>query len=246
MRTLLQIITAVVDETGFGDSPTAVVGSTDPTMRQMLALAQRQGYELAQMDSANEGWPILRKEYIFSTVVSQEAYAFPSDYSYIVGQTEWDRTQHWQLVGPATPQEWQLIQSGLSPIGPRRRFRIMRDATGITSKIFLNPIPSTVNTIVFEYYTNQWCASSVGVAKSLFSADTDVPLIQDDLFILGIKCRFLRAKGLPYDEEYKDYQELKQILMARSGASRPLYLGGNNSNSILLSNANIPDTSYGQ
>jgi hypothetical protein len=245
MRTLLQIVQAVVNETGFGDAPTAVIASTDSTIIQMLALANREGYNLAQNDGANEGWPILRKEFTFSTVASQEAYAFPSDYSYIIGQTEWDRTQRWQLVGPATPQEWQLIKSGLSPIGPRRRFRIMRDAATLLNKIYLDPIPNTVNTIVFEYYTTLWCASSGGTPQALFAADTDVPILDDNLFILGIKWRFLRAKGLPYDEEYKEYMELKLLLMARMGASRPLPLGVTNANPILLSNANIPDTGFG-
>lgn len=245
MRTLLQIIQTVVNETGFGDAPGTVIGNTDPTAVQLLALANREGYDLAQADGANEGWSILRKEFTFPTVVSQEAYAFPSDYSYIIGQTEWDRTQRWQLVGPATPQEWQLIKSGLSPTGPRRRFRIMRDAASTVNKIYLNPVPDTVNTIVFEYYTTQWCASSGGTGKTLFSVDTDVPLIDDNLFILGIKWRFLRSKGLPYDDEFDQYETLKQRLMSREAASRPLPLGLTNLNPILLSNANIPDTGFG-
>jgi len=245
MRTLLQIVNAVIDEAGLSDYTSTVVSNTDPIAKMMLALANRVGYDLSQIESMSEGWPILRQEYTFSTVVSQQQYAFPSDYSYIIGQTEWDRTQKWQLVGPATPQEWQLINSGLSPVGPRRFFRITRDAASTAANLFLYPIPSTVNTIVFEYISKNWCASSGGTPKALFTLDTDVPILDDDLFVLGIKWRYLRAKGLPYDEEFKEYENTLQFLIAKAGASRPLPLNINTRNNILISNANIPDTGFG-
>jgi hypothetical protein len=44
-----------------------------------------------------------------------------------------------------------------------------------------------------------------GAAQSSFMADTDLPLISDDLFVLGLKWRTLAARGFNYSEEKAAY-----------------------------------------
>ncbi len=58
-------------------------------------------------------------------VLGQDAYTLPNDFAYFQQLTWWDRTYRWQMFGPLTAQEWQVLKSGLSPVGPRRFFRIM-------------------------------------------------------------------------------------------------------------------------
>lgn len=180
----------------------------------------------------------------------QVAYDLPSDYKYMMVQTEWDRNFRWQMLGPISGQEWQTIVSGISPVGPRIRFRIMANPADPTAGLqyWIQPPPGAAQTdvIAFEYMSTSWCQSAAGVYQSGWLADTDLYLWDDDLLSLGLKWRFLRAKQLDYSEEREQYDKAIEMQMARSGSSRSLPLNARNRGFHLLNNDNIPDTSYGQ
>lgn len=173
-------------------------------------------------------------------IFGQDAYALPNDFAYFQQMTWWDRTYRWQMAGPLTAQEWQVLKSGLSPVGPRRFFRIMGN------KFFIHPAPSaTGQTMVFEYFSNAWCQSSVAVAQSTWAADTDYYTLDDDCFILGLKWRFKAAKGLDYAQEKSDYEIAAERYIARDGGNRDLRTNAQSTDIYLLNNNNIPDTGYG-
>lgn len=177
----------------------------------------------------------------------QASYSMPTDYAYSMSQTFWDRNFKWQLLGPIDAQEWQVLKSGISPTGPRRRFRIFNNTFNI------DPVPgfssSDNNSIeVFEYYSNSWCQSTGGTAGTLqtaWAADTDNYCLDDQALILGIKYRYLRSKRLSYDEEKRDYDLLSERLMARDGGSRSIPLNASSSGIRLLNQSNVPDTGFG-
>ena len=174
-------------------------------------------------------------------VLGQDAYTLPSDFAYFQQLTWWDRTYRWQMFGPLTAQEWQVLKSGLSPIGPRRFFRIMGN------KFFIHPAPSvTGQTMVFEYFSNAWCQSNAAVAQNTWLADTDYYSLDDDCFILGLKWRFKAAKGLDYAQEQKDYAQLCDRHIARNGGSKDLRTNAQAKDVYLLNYNSIPDTGYGQ
>lgn len=169
----------------------------------------------------------------------QAAYSLPSDFAYFMTQTFWDRAFRWQLLGPLEAQEWQVLKSGISPVGPRRRFRIMGNY------FWIDPVPSSEDTEVFEYYSNAWCQSSTGTAQTSWAADTDYYTLDDDCFIMGLKWRFLRAKGLDYSQEFLDYERACERKMARNGGNRNLPLNASASGIRLLNSQNVPDTGFG-
>lgn len=177
----------------------------------------------------------------------QVAYNLPSDLNYFITQTFWDRNFRWQLLGPLDAQEWQVLKSGISPTGPRRRFRIMGNQFNI------DPVPgfsTSDNGAIeaFEYYTKAWCQSTGGTAgtpQTVWTADTDNYLLDDDTMTLGIIWRYLRAKRLSYDEEKRTYDLLVERVMARDGASRNLPLNSTASGVRLLNSSNVPDTGFG-
>jgi len=177
----------------------------------------------------------------------QATYALPSDFNYAMAQTFWDRNFRWQLLGPIDAQEWQVLKSGISPTGPRRRFRIFNNTFNI------DPVPgfssSDNNSIeVFEYYANGWCQSTGGTSGTIqttWTTDTDNYCLDDQALILGIKWRYLRSKRLSYDEEKRDYDLLAERLMARDGGSRSLPLNASASGIRLLNSTNVPDTGFG-
>lgn len=168
-----------------------------------------------------------------------QSYSFPSDFGYFIQQTMWDRAFRWQLLGPLEAQEWQVLKSGISPTGPRRRFRIMGN------QFYIDPVPSSVTTEVFEYYSNSWCQSAGQALQTIWTADTDYYVLDDDAFILGLKWRYLAAKKLDYQEEYNSWTMRTERLMARNGGNRTLPLNATAAGVNFLNNNNVPDTGYG-
>jgi hypothetical protein len=173
---------------------------------------------------------------------AQGGYDLPSDFEYFVQKTGWDGSYRWQLLGPISAQEKQVLKYGLALSGPRRRFFVR------VNKLFLDPIPSTDNeTIAYDYYSNGWCRSSGGTAQSLWTADTDLYNLDEDCFIQGMKWRFLRAKGLDYQEEKTQYEQDSQRVMSRDGGNRDLPINARAPGGLqLLSSNQVPDTGFGQ
>jgi hypothetical protein len=240
MRNLLVIVQTACDELGI-PRPSAVAGSTNADSQQLLALVNRTGKDLQGREGSAGGWPQLRGEYTFATVASTADYAFPSDLQYFINTTPWDRDQKWPLRGPVTPQTWQVLKSGtIGSSGPRTRFRLMGN------RIYLDPTPASANDLVFEYYKSTWCTDSTGVTyKELFSNDGDLPILPDELFILGLKWRYLKAKNLDYDEDYNVYEEYISRELGRATMAPILSLDGSESGVRLLDESNIPDSDFG-
>lgn len=168
-----------------------------------------------------------------------ESYPIPADADHFIQHTGWDRSFRWQLVGPLSPQEWQVLKSGISPTGPRLRFRIMG------GQIYVNPVPASLDNLVLEYYSTGWCQSAAGVAQSAWAADTDTPMLQDRLFILGMVARWLNRKGFDSTVAQDDYEKAVDAALGRAGGSRVLPLNARAEPPVLLGSANVPDTGFG-
>lgn len=176
-----------------------------------------------------------------SLIFGQFAYDFPSDFSYFINKTFWDGAYQWELLGPIQASEKQVLRYGVSPTGPRRRFYVKND------RLCLDPMPATDGEVIaYDYYSNQWCKDTLGAGQTLWAADTDTYKLDEDCFILGLKWRYLRAKGLDYTQEYMDYERDCQKVMSRDGGSRTLPLNARASGTRFLDTNNIPDTGYGQ
>ena len=176
-----------------------------------------------------------------SLVFGVNNYALPSDLEYFVEQTFWDKSYRWQLLGPIEAQQKQILKYGITALGPRRQFWIRNN------RMYLSPTPSNLTDIIaYDYFSNSWCQSSGGTAQTAWTADTDTYLLDEDCFVLGLKWRFLRAKGLDYAEEHETYMKAVTRIMARDGSSHDLSLNAQGMGLGLLSTANIPNTSYGQ
>lgn len=170
-------------------------------------------------------------------------YALPSDFEYFIQKTFWDGSYRWQLLGPLEAQEKQILRYGISPVGPRRRFWIRNNL------FYLNPVPTNNTDIMaYDYFSNAWCLGGDGMTyQSSWASDSDTYLLDEDCFVMGLKWRFLASKGLNYTQEKQDYEEECTRILGRDGAERDLPLNAQSLSSInLLSDANIPDTNFGQ
>lgn len=215
MRNVLAIAAQAFGELGL-PAPSQVVGGNSADGAQILALLNREGYELSRLDTP---FPVLRGEQIVALVPGQQSYDFPTDILYYRPATGWDRSTHWRLAGPISDREWQALRSGIIVASPRLRFRLYG------GQLQIDPIPSSADTLAFEYVSANWCKSASGTPQSAFAADTDVPLLPDDLFVLGLKWRLLAARGFNYAEEKAAYIEARDRALGQDTMSDALDLG---------------------
>lgn len=241
MRTLLQIVQAVCNELALPE-PTQVVTSTDRRAKQMLALANREGKELSKRTQGPvDGWPALRKLQTISIVAATDNYAFPTDILRYVDATGWNATTHWRLAGPQTPQEWQFIKNAAVTSTIEFRYRIM------ANRVYFDPVPTASATAVVEYYSKNWILDPDGTTeKEFFTNDKDTPILPDEIIELGLKWRFLRAKGFSYDEEKRVYDDAVELALGSAATGRDLSLGRTiGGYPHYLDRWNIPDTGAG-
>lgn len=126
-----------------------------------------------------------------SLTFTQTIYDMPEDFDFQVNRTHWDRTNHWELVGPKSAQEWQWLKSGIIATGPRIRYRLLG------GKFQIWPLGISDSQIAYEYIGTSWVYSGGETQpdKALFSTDDDTCVFRDRLMINGIKLRFFQVKG---------------------------------------------------
>ncbi len=213
MATLLDLVNDAALELGL-PTTTTVVGSQDTQVKQLLALAQREGRE--QVASPVQ-WPQLQKIQSITLVSGQASYPFPSDFKSYISQTIWNPSMRWTVAGPMSPQDWEFLKSGLINSQPWMRFRIWQ------GQIFFDPTPTTTNAgqaVTVEYQSNSFCTSSGGTPQSQWLADDDTFALPDDVMVLGLKWRFLAAKRLDYSEEKKAWADCCDKEIARAYGNR--------------------------
>lgn len=307
--TLLAIANQVTSELGL-PALASVVGNTDLTARQILALANRAGDNLYQEQQwtplqnysiINIGTPTYignavsvagSKNLVLSTnvglvanyyavtgsevptaarvitvsgdgvtitmdepmtytgtspvVIAQDTFNIPNDFKWFLNQTMWDRTNHWELIGPVSPQvdEWQ--RSGIVSVGPRKRWR----QVGIPDQCWrIWPPPTATtdypSTLVFEYVSDYWVQSATNVAQSSFLADTDKPIVDGQAIVLEVKWRLWQAKGFAFGAYQQESQDYISRLAAKDGGSPDLSLGRRRwRDDYLITSNQIPDGSW--
>jgi len=235
---LLTICQGVADYVGF-ERPTTVVGSPDPTARQLLSCAQREGKTLVKRGP----WAILEKEHTFSTVNGTASYALPSDFERFRNDTQYNRSDQMEMRGPLNAQQWQYVKSGIVSAGTQQRWRVKADSSA--KKFFIDPTPTSAETIAFEYVSNAWCQSSGGSAQTAWAADSDTGILDELLMEMGVTYRFKQLHGLDYAEDFRDYQiNVARSLGADGGAPR-LAFDNRYKNGISPYGYNVPETNYG-
>ena len=160
-----------------------------------------------------------------TVVFGKDTYEVPDDFITFVNDTQWDRGNHWKLVGPMSPQMDQWQRSGIVATGPRRRFR----QVGRNNEVFrLWPPPAQNDTpgpLVYEYLSSYWVqsdpalTSGVSTPKGSYTADGDISVFDDRLLIEGLKWRFFAAKGFDYTSQLSIWNNQLQVAMARDGGA---------------------------
>lgn len=225
----------VLNETGYPELST-VVGNTARVAKRILALANREGRSLAKKD-----WSILLKRQVFTTASSAESYALPSDFDRFIDNTHWNLSDEDLMEGPVSTQRWQANKSGVVTITVNDRFQVRAD--GNQNRYFIDPVPTSQENISFFYATDTWCRSKGGTRQTRWNADDDVLLLDEFVYELGLKWRWLHAMRRPYAEEYNEYIRERDKAFARDGGMPTLRILGPVED--FKPAANTPETGFG-
>jgi hypothetical protein len=204
--TLLVIVQHAADRLGL-TRPSTVISSPDENARILLGMAQEEGESLADRHT----WQALQTEHTFSTADTVASYALPSGFDTLIKDTVFNRTSRRRMQGDLSPSQWQETQASLvTMVNPAFRIR--------GSLFYISPTPTAVETIAYEYVTKNWCESSGGTAQSAWAADTDVGLLDEELFKLGVIWRYKAKKGFDYAEDMNTYEIAVNKAILKDGA----------------------------
>ena len=173
-----------------------------------------------------------------SVVCAQTAYDLPADFETITDRTHWDKTKHWEMLGPEDAQQWQWLKSGYISTGPRVRWRILDNQFQIW------PIMNTQEYLGWEYRSKGWARSAAGAIKNSFTADSDTTVLDDRIMVLYTKLKYFQIKAFDTTALTQDYQRYLTIAKANDKGAPNLSFAPYPSK-VLIGYANIPDTGYG-
>lgn len=234
--TALQVLKQAAGELGL-PQPTSVTGLTDIQSSQLLALLNSAGNELLLYYP----WEQFATEWLFTTVNGQADYDLPADYKYFTDQTQWDRTNHWPLLGPKSPQEWAWLKGSLVAALPRMRFRVQNN------KFKLWPTPSSPNfNMAMEYIKSNWLETDIGGVPTevdMIAQDGDVLFYDPWLLVKFIKFKFYELKGFDTTGVNADFMRVFNTLTGKDTGAKILSLSPQ-VQSQMLGPWSVPDGSW--
>lgn len=178
-------------------------------------------------------------------VFTRDTFGLPSDFDHYIGDTWWDVTNHWILFGPDSPQRYQQEVSGIVTTGPRRHFRQLGRATGNNYRLW-PPIATQENNFSLEFqYISLYAVQAVaGTYQQRFTADTDVPTLEDEMLVMDLKWRFFQIKQLDYAPLQAEFLDYVNRRIAQDGGNTVLSLAHGGVSDYLISPAQVPDGNW--
>ena len=173
-----------------------------------------------------------------SVVLAQTAYDLPDDFETITDRTQWDKSKHWEMLGPEDAQQWQWLKSGYISTGPRIRWRILDNQFQIW------PPMNTNEYLGWEYRSKGWARSATGTVQNSFIADTDTTVLDDRIMVLATKLKYFQIKSFDTTALTADYNRYLSVAKANDKGAPNLSFAPYPSK-VLIGYANIPDTGYG-
>jgi hypothetical protein len=213
--------------------------STDPNVIQLCRQLKRVGKRLVRA----HGWQQLQKTHTFSTANGTASYALPADFARVVDETFWNRTQVMPLVGPAEARAWQYLKARTST-GIHKVLRLYGDL------VYLDPTPTAIETVAYEYISNYWVKPSGQSAPTTewpgTPAGTDTLYFDSLLLVDALRVAFLRSKGFDSTAAEEDLRQSWLDATGADGAAPVLYLSGSSpAHQRLIDSANYPETGFG-
>jgi hypothetical protein len=204
---------------------------------QMLSLLNSAGNELMMYYP----WEQFAKQWEFPNDSPTGEYPLPADWLYFRDQTQWDRTDHWPLLGPKSPQEWAWLKGSLVAALPRQRFRVSND------KLLIWPVPDLTlvpaQNFAMEYIQKNWVLNAGGESTDMVVADGDTVQYNPWLVIKYIKFKFYELKGFATAGVQADFKRVYDSLTGKDVGGQILSLSPRHT-SQYLGPWSVPDGSW--
>lgn len=212
------VVTNIPSTVGLQANYWSVGGDSVPEAARILSVdSLTQVTMTMEATAASVGSPI---------VFAQDTYEMPIDFRKYTNNTWWDRTNHWQLLGPDSAQLDQWHRSGIVATGPRRHWRNI--GPYLNTYRLWPPPAELVEPIqaVFEYISLNSVRTngSYTVFSQYFANDADIPILDDRALVMSIKWRFWEQKGMNYISKRDEYDTWVNRVMARDGGAKTLSL----------------------
>ncbi len=216
---LLTIIQGAAVKVGI-PKPNTVINNPDGNVQQLLEIAQEDCTQLARM----RAWSNLSIDAIWTTINAENQGPITTvigpDFDRFVPSTTWDRSLIRLLAGPRSAQGWAQDHA-LVAAGPFYSFRIL------DNNVLIFPVVPDGKLISWEYVSNQWCQSALGIGQNSWLLDTDTGKIDELLMKLSIIVTYKMTKGLPCQKDLADYQDVLADRIAVDGGNpRVLNMNG--------------------
>ncbi len=193
------------------------IGSADTNTRQLLALAQEEGEELAR----RHDWRALIIPAEITGDGTARLFDLPVDFARLAsGAALWrENTLVMPLVGPLSSADWVAVTNSIT-VGVQKAYRL------IAGQIEIYPVMAAGEVVKLEYFSSHFVLSSDGLTRRAeWKQDSDYTGLPDRLIKLGLRWRWRAQKGLDYAQAQDTYeQELSREAFADRGA-RPIAFG---------------------
>lgn len=165
--TLATVIQNVANEAGY-TVESNIVGSTETTTKQLLAIAQRINRDIFEAYP----WPKCYASGSITLASGQASYALPAAFSYYHYDTFWNQSTRWRVLGPMTAQEYAEIQGFGLNTTVYQRFQIR----GISNtELLISPTPGAnydSDVVIFEYIADRSVRPKTWTASTSFAANS--------------------------------------------------------------------------
>lgn len=161
---LATIVSNVAAECGYTVEST-VIGSSETTTKQLLAMTQRINKDIFE----SYPWPKCYAAGSITLVNGQATYDLPAAFSWYQYETFWNSSTRWRILGPMTEQEYGEIRGFGLNTTIYQRFQIR----GLSnSQLLISPTPSASgDIIVFEYIADRCVRPKTWTASTVFAAN---------------------------------------------------------------------------
>lgn len=217
------------------------VSSTDETFVQLRYLFDSAGQEMVEIHP----WQVMLMQYELITESGDDGiYDLPDDFSYMIDQTGWDRTNRVAMGGPLSSQDWAYLAGrDLVSQSIYASFRLE------DNKITLYPTPPPIGlTITFEYMSRNWLANQADTSQrhDRIVTGSDVCLYEPIMIVKFLKVKLLDAKGFDSSSARMEFERMLQSRQGRDEGAAVLSASNNTRGMPYLSPYfNVGDTGFG-
>lgn len=230
---VLSLCQGVADYIGL-NSPTAIIGQNTKDARRFRAAVRREVKWLM-----TQQWPdLLRVGTI--TFDGSDLYDLPSDNFKLVGDTFWTDLDRFS-AGPIHPQLFQrLVENGVVTVDPVFRFQQSESGT-VKKQMRVYPTQAS-GSKTFLYYSNAPFTNAAGSSRlSVWTADTDLPILEEHVLELGVTWRMLASLRRQFSVEFQEWKQYTDERLAAATLARTIDISHTRRHPI----ANTPETGFG-